>query len=102
MWRVIVSVSVYNYFLVIKKGPRQSDNAPILWVNGTFWHSIVLYIVLLVLDRQVRFFKLTVCFQSADVLPLTPLRKHFEGRKESRYDWAIIGHFSAFDMFHVK
>ena len=57
---------------------------------------------LICLDRQVRFFKLTVCFQSADVLPLTPLRKHFEGRKESRCDWAIIGHFSAFDMFHVK
>ena len=88
-----MSVSVYINFLVIKKGPRQSDNAPIRWVNGTFQLSIVLYIVLLVLDRQLRFFKLTVFFQNADVLPLTPLRKHFEGRKESRYDWAIIGHF---------
>lgn len=68
MWWVIVSVSVYNYFLVIKKGPRQSDNAPIRWVNGTFWHSIVLYIVLFVLDRQVRFFKLTVCFQRENIL----------------------------------
>ena len=102
MWQVIVSVSVYICYLIIQKGPRQSDNALIRWVNGTFWHSIVLYIVLLVLDRQLRFVKLTVCLQSGDVLPLTPLRKHFEGRKESRCDWAIIGHFSAFDMFHVK
>lgn len=97
-----MSVSVYISYLIIQKGPRQSDNALIRWVNGTFRLSIVLYIVLLVLDRQLRFFKLTVCCQSADVLPLTPLRKHFEGRKESRYDWAFIGHFSAFDMFHIK
>ena len=97
-----MSVSVYISYLIIQKGPRQSDNALNRWVNETFRLSIVLYIVLLVLDRQLRFFKLTVCFQSADVLPLTPLRKHFEGRKECRYDWAIIGHFSAFDMFHVK
>lgn len=97
-----MSVSVYISYLIIQKGPRQSDNALIRWVNETFRLSIVLYIVLLVLDRQLRFFKLTVCCQSTDVLPLTPLRKHFEGRKESRYDWAFIGHFSAFDMFHIK
>ena len=88
-----MSVSVYICYFIIQKGHRQSDNALIRRLNGTFQLLTVLYIVLLVLDQQLRFFKLTVFFQSADVLPLTPLRKHFEGRKESRYDWAIIGHF---------